>query len=172
MLEFSMQAKNAKTSTEKKELQLSKETGAKAGRTLAASPISHREMSAAQLYTLGFPIPMHTRMERRLIFTSLANMPETDTYRTPKHLIATGVAWYKVENYSLADTYFNEVLKKPETDSNLHYMAQARLWKALVARRLNKEMKAQYWLRELVDHHPHSPEAMWVNPTEVKNAEE
>ncbi|MEK6580303.1 MAG: hypothetical protein AABZ55_13845, partial [Bdellovibrionota bacterium] len=57
-----------------------------------------------------------------------------------------------------------------ETPENVQYQAQARLWKALTASRVAKHKDAQEWLKDLVDHHPHSMEAGWVNSKEAIRA--
>ena len=63
----------------------------------------------------------------------------------------------------MADFYFDRALKS-EGEESLQYQAQARLWKALVAKARGKQQQAQFWMQELVDQHPHSPEANWINP--------
>jgi len=63
----------------------------------------------------------------------------------------------------LAEHYFDAVLKTPERNDSVEFQAQARLWKAILAKKFNKATKAQFWLQELIDHHPHSREAAWVN---------
>jgi outer membrane protein assembly factor BamD (BamD/ComL family) len=108
----------------------------------------------------------HEDEKAAVIFTSLTSLEDTDTYRNSKDLVLTGVLWYRLENYHLADNYFDEALKSPETRESLPYQAQARLWKAVVSKRFKKEIKTQYWLKELIDHHPNSPEVEWVNPIE------
>jgi hypothetical protein len=75
----------------------------------------------------------------------------------------------------LADSYFTEVLKNSD-DPDDRTVAQARLWKALVAQKTGKKLKAQYWMKDLRDHHPQSTEAKWINapgshPTEGERHE-
>jgi hypothetical protein len=79
--------------------------------------------------------------------------------------LLAGVSWYKLDHIELADQYFGEVLDLPETERDVKYQAQARLWRALTAKRLGKNTKSQFWLREVVDRHPASGESKWVNST-------
>ena len=59
--------------------------------------------------------------------------------------------------------HFDRALKAPEKTENLQTLAHARLWKALTSSRTNKHTQSQFWLTELIDHHPLSLEASWVN---------
>lgn len=98
-----------------------------------------------------------------VIFTQLATMEDVDTYKTPKHLLMTGIAWYRTENLEVADLFFEKVLKTKGEKTANPIFAQARLWRGLVAERLGQHTKSQSWLVDLVDHHPMSTEAEWVN---------
>ncbi len=169
-LRFAKKSEEGKQVTSLKERKLSEETGSKSGRTLASLEYkAPTELLPMQLYTLGVSYFKAREDEKAaVLFTTLANLSDTDEYRSAKHLLATGVAWYRVENYSLADSYFNEVLKKPDQEDVSPYQARARLWKALVAKKLGKKIKVQYWLRDLVDYHPYAPETAWINSGEVK----
>jgi tetratricopeptide (TPR) repeat protein len=100
-------------------------------------------------------------------------LQDVDSYRNPKDYLLTGVAWYRIDNLEEADRYFAKALDvapKAVGAAMLPYKAQARLWRAIVAERSGKRAKAQYWMRELVDHHPHSKEAQWVNSKEARRA--
>ena len=164
-LQFDCHARTGSAFTQKSEMTLNKETGTKVGRTLAS--INYKppvRLLPAQLYTLGLTYLKAREDEKAaVIFTTLTGLEETDIYKTAKNLLTTGVIWYRLENYSLADHYFDEVLKKAEKPESIQFQAQARLWKALVSKKFNKDVKVQYWLKELIDHHPQSPESAWVN---------
>lgn len=155
--------------TQKKEITLSRETGSRVGRTLASLGYRMpRELIPSQLYTLGVSYLKAREDEKAaVIFTWLTGMEGNTTYQTAKNLLTTGVLWYRLENYRLADEYFDQVLKKPEKSEVLQFQAEARLWKALVAKQNHKDLKAQFWLKDLLSHHPHSREASWINPIEV-----
>jgi hypothetical protein len=173
-LQFSCNARSGETSTHELSLKLNKETGDRAGRSLAS--INYKppgKLVPSQLYTLGISYLKAREDEKAaVIFTSLTGLEESKVYKTAKNLLITGVAWYRLENYALADSYFDEVLKTEEKPDSIQFQAQARLWKALVAKKLNKEIKAQYWLKDLMDHHPYSAEVGWVNLGEVEHAKD
>jgi tetratricopeptide (TPR) repeat protein len=165
-LRFDCGATDAKKRTEQLQLTLEKDTGTHVGRTLAS--ISYRpptHLTPAQLYTLAVSYFRAGEDEKAaVILTFLTDMEDAShAFRTSKNYVMTGVAWYHLDNYQLADQYFEQALKTNEGGEAVRYQAQARLWKALVSQKAGKKMKAQFWLRELVDHHPHSPEASWVN---------
>jgi tetratricopeptide (TPR) repeat protein len=169
-LQFDCQARDMANHTRDEELKLNEETGARVGRTLAS--IAYRppvHLLPPQLYTLGMSYFKAGEDEKAaVIFTFLTGMDENDTYKSPKNYLLTGVAWYKLDNFELADKYFAKVLESRESPDNLPFHAQARLWRGLSAERMNRHSRAQAWLQELVDHHPHSMEAAWVNAKEAK----
>jgi tetratricopeptide (TPR) repeat protein len=169
-LQFDCQARDAASRTHELEMKLSGETGAKVGRTLASihyRPPTH--LLPPQLYTLAVSY-FNAREDEKaaVILTFLTGLEENDTYKTPKNMLMNGVAWYRLDNFEVADQYFGRVLETKETPDNVQYQAQARLWRGLVAERTNRHDKAQHWLRELLDYHPHSTEAGWVNSKEAK----
>lgn len=166
---FSCDAADATGKTNDFGMKLEKETGAKVGRSLASMnyrPPTH--LLPPQLYTLGVTYFKAREDEKAaVILTFLTGLDENDAYKSPKNYLMTGISWFRVDNYELADEYFDRVLKSEVKPENLPVQAKARLWKALVADKAEKHTKAQYWLRELIDHHPHSTEAAWVNSREV-----
>jgi hypothetical protein len=154
---------------------LAAETRTNIGRTLAS--IDYRipeHLLPSQLYTLAVSY-LHSRDNEKAvkILSHLMSLQDVDHYRNPKDYLLTGVAWYHIDNLEEADRYFSKVLESGEGKSDaatLPYAAQARLWRAIVAERSGKRAKSQYWMRELVDHHPHSTEAQWVNSKEARRA--
>jgi hypothetical protein len=117
-----------------------------------------------QLYTLGISYFKAREDEKAaVIFTFLTGLDDSDVFKTPKNFLLTGIAWYRLDNFATADRYFDRALKAPEKAENLQTLAHARLWKALTASRINKHTQSQFWLTELIDHHPLSVEATWVN---------
>ena len=171
---FDCALKSAAQVTHEYELKLSKETGHRVGRTLAGIKYKVPDhLSPVQLYSLGLRhLKAHDFEKTAVDFTSLTGLADVDTYKTPQNFLITGVAWYHAENYLLADFYFDESLKPKETPANAQFQAQARLWKALVAKRLKNEEKSQNLLRELVDHNPHSVEVGWINVSEGAHEKE
>jgi hypothetical protein len=164
-MEYACNAKTAQKTTEEFELKLSKETSAKVGRSLAG--INYQvpaQLFPSQLYTLALAYFVGREDEKAaVLLTYLTGQEENATYKTAKDYLLTGVSWFRIENYTLADSYFDDVLKVPDSELSLPYQAQARLWKAVVADKLQKKLKTQYWLKELVDHHPYATESQWVN---------
>jgi regulator of replication initiation timing len=173
VLEFGCNTKKARTFTKENEIKLTKITSTPIGRALQS--LSYKppgNLVPSQLYTLGVAYLKANEDEKvAAIFTALTNLDENKTYKTAKNLLIAGIAWYRLENYLMADHCFSEVFKAPEHPDMLPFKAQAKLWKALVAKKFNKEIKVQFWLKELVDHHPHAVETSWINSsTEVRRA--
>jgi TolA-binding protein len=171
---FDCHSNHGDQATRNSKIKLHQDTGTAVGRTLAS--MSYRpptDLVPSQLFTLGVSY-MKAREDEKaaVIFSHLTSSEHGEAYRTSKNLLMTGVTWYRLENFKLADHYFDEVLKREASPETLPYLAQARLWKAIVAKRFNKELKVQYWLRELIDHHPHALEAKWVNPNEAEHAKD
>ena len=164
-LRFECQARTAQDLTKSMEFQIQKETGTQVGRTLATiqyKPPTH--MPFNQLYTLGVSYFKGREDEKAaVIFSFLTSMTESDQFKNPQAILMTGVAWYRLDNLELADQFFDRVLKLPEGTENRQFKAQARLWRGLAAQRMGKRNVAQSWFRDLIDHHPRSTEASWIN---------
>jgi hypothetical protein len=142
--------------TEEFELKLSAETGTKVGRALdSINNKVPQNLFPSQLYTLALAyFAAHEDEKATVLLTHLTGQEANATYKNAKDLLITAVAWYRIENLSLADYYFDQVLKLPENENTIQYQARARLWKAIVAEKLEKKHKTQYWLKELIDHNP------------------
>jgi hypothetical protein len=169
-LQFKCHAHEGAATTESYELKLAKETGARVGRSLQSIDYkAPTHLLPSQLYSLGIAY-LNSREDEKaaVVFTSLTGLENNDSYKTAKNLLLTGVSWYRLENYTLADAYFDDVLKTPEVASASQYQAQARLWKALIAKKSSQEGNSQRWLKEVLEHHPHSTEANWINSSEVQ----
>jgi len=140
-------------------------TGSKVGRTLAS--IGYKipsHLLPDQLHALGVSYLKAREFEKAaVIFTMLGQLPKDESFKTPAHKVLTGLTWYRLKNWDMADLYFDQVLQM-EGDAVLQYQAQSRLWKALIAHNRGVPAKEQFWLQELVDYHPQSPEAFWINP--------
>jgi tetratricopeptide (TPR) repeat protein len=164
-MRFERQETNAKNLTEVLERKLTQDAGSRLARTIAN--ITYRvpgNMLPGQLYPLAVSyFKAHEDEKAAVILSFLTGLEEDQTYQTPRNFLMTGVAWYRVDNVDLADSYFERALKTPEVPENLQVHAQARLWRGLASERMGKHAQAQGWLRDLMDHHPHSTEAAWVN---------
>ena len=170
--QFACSSKKAEETTQNLQLRLSKETGSVVGRTLASISYSPpTDLTPSQLFTLGMSyFKMADHEKSAVIFSFLTGLADSDMFKTPENFMLTGISWYRLDNFELADHYFEQVIGFADADHTLKAKAQARLWKALTAAKLGKRTKAQYWLRDLMDHHPHSREAKWVNSREVNRA--
>jgi tetratricopeptide (TPR) repeat protein len=149
--------------------------GNKVARSLAS--ISYQppaNLLPSQLFTLGVTYFKAQENEKAaVIFSFLAELDDNAAYRNARGYVMTGVSWYRLGNMSLADHYFDLALKAPaEQTENLKYQAQARLWKGILAQRGGKPTETQYWLHDLLDHHPQSTEAAWVNEPKAEGSHE
>lgn len=169
-LKFGCEAANAEKKTRKSAARLSIETGAEMGRTLASIRYTPpANLLPQQLHALAVSYFKAKEDEKAaVIFTFLTGLEEDSTYKTPKNYLLTGVTWYRLDHWVEANSYFDRVLKEKPTAENLSYQAKARLWKALVAQKMNQKEKSQALLRDLMDHHPRSPEVEWVNTKQGK----
>jgi len=171
-LQFDCHAADAELSTKQLELKLTEETWSKVGHSLASIQYKHPgHLLPAQLYTLGVSYFKGREDEKAAeILSFLTGLEENSTYKSPRNFLMTGVAWYRLDNFDTAEHFFDKVMETPDTPENLPFHAHARLWKALVSERLGKHTQSQSILRDLVDHHPHSTEADWVNSMEGNRA--
>ena len=172
-LRFNCAASDARSQTQKIGLRLTQETGRIVGRTLASinyRPPSH--LLPPQLYVLAASYFKGEEFEKSaVILTFLTGLEDNKAYKTAKNYVLTAVSWYRLDHFKLADEYFDYVLQFPAVPENLQYQAQARLWKSLIAKRSGQTELSQHWLHELIDHHPHSMEAVWVNSMGAEDRE-
>jgi tetratricopeptide (TPR) repeat protein len=158
-------AEKAQKETQTFQFKLSKDTGSRTGRTLASVGYKiPQDLLPAQLYSLGLTY-FKTREDEKaaVIFTFLTGLEGDDTFKTPENHLLTGIAWYRIENFELANFYFDQVLQSTETKATRRVHGQAKLWKGVIAEKTGKHGKAQTWLRDVLDHDPHSVEARWIN---------
>ena len=152
-------------------MDLSQETNSAIGRTLASinyKPPTH--MLPANLFNLAMSYFTSGQPEDTekvaVILTLLTNLEANDTYKSARDYLMTGVAWYRLDNFALAREYFDRILKTPKAPENEELHAQARLWNGITSERSFKHGASQEWLKDLMNHHPHSQEAKWVNVLE------
>jgi tetratricopeptide (TPR) repeat protein len=158
-------AEKAQKETQAFQWKLSKDTGSRTGRTLASIGYKiPQDLLPAQLYSLGLSyFKMREDEKAAVIFTFLTGLEGDDSFKTPANHLLTGIAWYRIENFELADFYFDQVLHSTETQGTRRFHGQAKLWKGMIFEKTGKHAKAQTWLRDVLDHDPHSIEAHWVN---------
>lgn len=158
----------AQSTTKALEWKLSKDTGDKAGRTPVS--IGYRvpnDLLPYQLYTLGTSYFKNGENEKAaVILHFLNNLDGDDTYKSPQNFLLEAIAWYRVQNYELAEIQLQQV--DHYTHGNNSGVArtikrQALLWSGLVAEKTGKHLKSQNLLREVLDHAPRSLEASWIN---------
>ncbi len=169
-IRYSCSSDSSQKRTHKAQLKLSKDVGSDVGRSLASIEyVPPANMQPHQLYTLALSYLKAREDEKAAyLLTHLTGAEDLDTFKTAQNYLLTGVAWYRLKNFKSAEKYFDQVLKMRESKDSVAYQARARLFRALLSRHDNKETKVQYYLTELVDHHPHSMEAEWVNIQEEK----
>jgi|GEM_PF-6978704 len=86
------------------------------------------------------------------------------------HALMLGVSWYQMENYKEAKIVFDEMLKSAIQSHDGSKEVQARMWLALIGRRLGEERVAVEQLKEALRKYPKAPELAWVNVnTKQKN---
>lgn len=145
-------------------------TGSPVGRVLAS--IQYRppvELNPAQLLVMGASYLKANEDEKAaVIFSQVTDLDEhsDNPFNTARNLMTAGMIWYRLDHLHLAEQYLERSLKSELGDTPAKYHAQARLWLALLSRRAKKPPQSQAWLRDLLDHHPHSMEAQWVNRPE------
>jgi hypothetical protein len=162
-LKFAKESKSAADETRAFAKRLSQDTGVRTGRSIASFNYKiPTDLSAAQLYTLGMSYFLaHDDEKAAVILSSLISLD--GNYRTAKNYMISGVIWYRLENMAQSDQNLDLAIKLDTTPENERYQVQAHLWKALVAKRLQSDDRVQFWLKQLLDHHPHSTETGWVN---------
>ncbi|MCM2323642.1 MAG: hypothetical protein NDJ90_10320 [Oligoflexia bacterium] len=169
--QFDCHAADAERATREYEVRLDRETGSRMGRTLASigykAPL---HLLPGQLYALAASYFKAREDEKAaVLMTFLTGLEDDDTYKTPKSYLMAGIAWYRLDNFVVADNYFDKVLEKADTLESKQLQSQVRLWKGLTAARLGRHDRSQRWLRDVLDQDPHSTEAAWVNSVkEVK----
>ena len=171
-LEFAQDKRKAQEHVAEVQRKLAAQTGSKAGQTF--DQITYRpptSLSNSQLLTLGVSYFKAREDEKAAVIFQQLVESDDQTFRSHRVLTLAGAAWYRLKNYKLAESYFDRVLSNEDPQPELlRYRAQARMWKGLIARSLGKGAEAQRWFKEVIDHHPQSQEAKWINHrnTEVK----
>ncbi len=145
---------------------LEEKTGSRTGRLPAGIPYRvPAQLPPSELYTLGVSFLRAGENEKAaLIMDYLTRSEEKNSYQRPQDFLTAGVAWYRIQNYKEADAAFERSLSVEANEDELQHQGQARLWRALVARKLKHSDQEQFWMRQVLDHHPHSVESSWINP--------
>lgn len=163
--QFECDARLSQAQTTKLGSALHDETGSMIGRTLASIQYQIPEhLTPEQLVALGTSYFKARDDEKAAaVLTFLSRLESAPSVVTPSLKLMTAVAWYRLEHFELSRAYLRELLEAKEARDILPYQAQARLWMGLVNSRTGRHDDSQRWLKELVDYHPQSTEAGWVN---------
>jgi len=171
-LKYECSRAEAKVQTQSMGYQLTEETGSNVGRVLASinyHPPSH--LLPPQLYTLGLSYFKAEDFEKAaVLFTYVTGLYNSNQFKNPKDYLFAGMAWYYLQHYKLAQYYYQKAINVP-VDANdnpdaLEYQAKARLAYALSYEKMKDRHQSQVWMLQVVDYHPHSEEASWINPGE------
>lgn len=162
---FERQVVESKKATEDKTSELIKKAGSPVARLVEGIHFEvPKSVSVSNLFTLAVSYIRAEEFEKAAkILHHLVYEQSNATYQTSENVLLLGIVLYQLDHFEGADQQFSMVLKSEASKDTLKYHAQARLWKALVAEKTHRSAKAQYWMRDLVDHHPKSIEAAWVN---------
>lgn len=151
-------------------LELEKETGLKTGRVVETLKYKiPPNLLPQNLYLLGLTYLRDGKSEAAAaIFHFLMNGSDGKTYQTPTNFILSAISWFQVDHLELAESYFSAVLKlSPDSNEEiLRLHAVARVWMAAIEKKRGHSAKANRWLHEVLDFHPKSLEARWVNGLE------
>ena len=98
------------------------------------------------------------------IFSFLTELDSDNTYRTAEMYLLTAISWYRLDNFKNSSEYLDRVLGGTPGKEQERHIIQAKLWKALVAKKLKNRSDIEKWIQSTVESHPHSKEARWVNP--------
>lgn len=162
----SLQAEaESKKLTSELTLKLKQEAGSELARVLGAidySPPVH--LLPHQLYSLGLGYFRKEEYEKSaVIFTHLIELKEDRSYHRPEVRLLSGMSWYHLKHYKLAQKYIDTALEVSVEDSALQ--RKLLVWKSLVLDAQGLRMDAQAVLTQLISKYPHSEEAAWVNRT-------
>lgn len=163
---FECQKKEAEKAHVEHTAELKKNTGTPIGRAIASIGYEiPKHLLPSQLYVLGMDyLDRHDDEKAAVIFHYLTNLEHNTEYKNTNAYLLAGTAWYRVENYKWAMESFDQAMKLASKDNDQRAKAQGTLWRALASQKMNQKDRAQAELKGLIEHHPHSKEAKWINP--------
>jgi hypothetical protein len=82
--------------------------------------------------------------------------------------LSAGIAWYRVDNYTAAKYFFDQIAEMKPDAKTKPLIAQALVWKSLTAKKLGNEKESQKWLRVLLDQYSQAEESFWINVRKAK----
>jgi hypothetical protein len=163
---YSCRVEEAKTIAKTVGEHLNATTGTSVGRTLSSIRYQIPEnLLPDQLHALGVSYFKLKDDEKAVTIFSFLTELESDTiYKTSENYLLTAISWYRLENYKKSAEYLDLILKGIPGKERERYQIQAKLWKALVGKKLSNRTEVAKWIQNTVENHPHSKEARWVNP--------
>ncbi len=168
---FSCRADEAKKKTETVGKKLATAAGSKAARSLASIRYQYPEnLLPDQLHALGVSyFKVKDDEKAAVILNFLTELEDDKSFKTAPNYLMAGVSFYRLDNFKMAQDYFNKIENLTESDEDtVKAKRQASYWKALVADRMKDHRTAQKMILENLEKDPHTNEARWVNPTAAK----
>lgn len=115
-----------------------------------------------QLYTLGLAYFRKEEYEKSaIIFSQLVELKEDKSYQRSEVQLLTGISWYYLEHYRLAQKYMDQAFDRAPKESSLQ--RKVMVWKSMVLKARHLEQESQAMLTQLIARSPHSEEAQWIN---------
>ncbi len=115
-----------------------------------------------QLYALAVGyVRKNENQQAAAILTRLVELKEDKSYKRPEVYLLAGVAWFRLENWKMAETFFDKAMSGSSDSMQVH--RQAKVWRALLLKRTGQEHLAQKIMIDLIAKSPHSSEAKWIN---------
>lgn len=153
--------------SKKEQAQISQELKQKTGSDvgLALSAIHYdvpAQLMPHQIYALAVGYLRKEENEpAAVLLTNLIEMQEDKSFQRPEVYLLTAVAWYRLNNWKLANHYTELSLKTGKPNTQVY--RQALIWKALSESKLNHHQEAQKILTTIVGNYPHAEETKWIN---------
>lgn len=82
----------------------------------------------------------------------------------PGRVMLLGISWYQLENFNEAKSAFQSIIQDLSKHKSPTAEVQARMWLALVEKRLGQDKVSKEHLFYTLNKYPKAPEIQWVNP--------
>lgn len=165
-VQFRCASDAARKSSKENASSIKAEAGNELARVLSGiqyTPPSH--LLPKQLFVLGLAYFDQKDYEKSAVIMSyLTGLTRYPEFKTARGYLIAGISWYHLEHLRLSEDYFQKAISLPTEAAGATEKAQAKLWSALLAKKDASNVRSQKWLKELIDQHPFSKEAKWVNP--------
>ena len=153
----------AKANTQEVAGRLHAEAGSDLARVVAAIDYSApKNLLPNQLYTLGVGYFRKQEYEQAaVILSQLIELKEDTSYQKADSQLMCAIAWYKLNQFKLANEYLSQAKAKSEPSAAIYRTAL--MWEALTAQAQGKKFESQQMVTAIISRYPHSEEAAWVN---------